>query len=141
MNLRERIAKRIEQERSIAENSRVVAELLKPERDRWDSKPRVPYNVYAVRMQIDHANSAKRDLEFAEDLEALLAFAPRPIMEAPLDGTTVIVIGQYCGEARARAAFWSEDEDGTGAWYECEADSHPIPFVPDCFMAYPMDTP
>jgi hypothetical protein len=66
-----RLAKRAELEREIAANSRIVADLLKPQREAF--KGREGHNVYAVRMQIDHQRSAEKDDAFAADLEQAVA--------------------------------------------------------------------
>lgn len=64
----ERLRKRAEEEREIAANSAVVAGLLKPQLDRFTNRE-PPWNTYAVRVALDHRNSAKKDAEFADDLE------------------------------------------------------------------------
>lgn len=70
LELAERLEKRASQDRSYSENNRIVAELLQPQLDRFDARnPDEPWNTYAVRMQLDHRNSAKRDAESADDLE------------------------------------------------------------------------
>lgn len=73
-----RLRKRIEEERSIAENSRIVAELLQPQLDAFNRRDGT-FNLYAVRMQLDHHNSAKKDAQFADDLAALLEFVENAI--------------------------------------------------------------
>jgi hypothetical protein len=72
--LAERLLKRAEQERAIAANSRVVADLLKPQMDKFDARdPEQPWNTYAVRMQLGHQRSAEKDEAFALDLETAAA--------------------------------------------------------------------
>lgn len=76
--LLDRIRKRVELERGYAENNRVVAELLQPQLDAFDRRDGT-HNTYAVRMQLDHRNSAKKDAQFADDLAALLDFVENAI--------------------------------------------------------------
>jgi hypothetical protein len=71
LKLAERLEKRAAQERDYAHNSQVVFDLLKPEFDRFEE--RTGHNIYAVRMAVDHKNSAKRDAAFADDLEQAAA--------------------------------------------------------------------
>lgn len=65
--LLERLEKRAKQDRDYAANNAVVAALLEPEYAKFEA--RTGHNLYAVRMQIDHRNSAKRDAAWADDLE------------------------------------------------------------------------
>jgi len=66
--LAERLEKRAKKEREIATNNFVVAQLLDPEFAKFEAREG-PYNIYAVRMAVDHRNSAKKDAAFADDLE------------------------------------------------------------------------
>lgn len=82
-----RLLKRAELEREIAANSRVVAELLMPQREAFNE--RQGHNVYAVLMQIDHQRNAEKDDAFASDLEqaaaALRASTPIQNHKGPHD--------------------------------------------------------
>ena len=69
LELAERLKARALKERQIAANSLVVAQLLQPEIAKFEARDE-PCNLYAVRLAIDHRDSAKRDAAFADDLEA-----------------------------------------------------------------------
>jgi hypothetical protein len=69
-DLVERLRKRSKLEREIADNSALVFELLQPEFAKFEA--REAFNVYAVRMAVDHKNSAAKDKAFADDLDTLL---------------------------------------------------------------------
>lgn len=71
----ERLEKRVEQDRSCAEDSQVVADLLAPEFAKFHSR-KAPWNTYAVRMAVDHQNSVRRDTAFADDLDAARTAIP-----------------------------------------------------------------
>lgn len=72
LELAERLEKRAKQDREYAINSSVVLGLLEPELAKFSAREG-PWNTYAVRMAIEHRNSAKRDNAFADDLEAAAA--------------------------------------------------------------------
>lgn len=76
----ERLRKRAEEDRQCEVNNRIVSELLQPQLDAFDKRDG-SHNTYAVRVQLNHRNSAKRDEQYADDLEAvvaLLAASPEP---------------------------------------------------------------
>jgi hypothetical protein len=76
-----RLEKRAEEDKACAENSRVVADLLAPEVDKFDRRPDgAQWNTYAVRMAVDHRNSVKRDSLYATDLcEAVAALSAQAL--------------------------------------------------------------
>lgn len=66
-DLLDRLRQRVKEERQIAENSEAVARLLQNEVRHFEAGE--PYNLYVVRMALDHRNSAQKDEAFANDLE------------------------------------------------------------------------
>lgn len=64
-----RLEKRAEQDRSYAENNTVVADLLETQMALFNAREG-QWNTYAVRMAVDHRQSAKKDTQFADDLDA-----------------------------------------------------------------------
>lgn len=79
LELATRLEKRAKDERDYAANNTLVAELLQPEFAKWEAR-KEPFNLYAVRMAVEHRNSAKKDAAFADDLEQAIAIirAQRP---------------------------------------------------------------
>ena len=67
-----RLSKRAADDRSYAENNTIVASMLQPQMDAFDRRDGT-HNLYAVRLQLDHRNSAKKDMQFADDLEMAIA--------------------------------------------------------------------
>ena len=78
--LAERLQKRADQDRSYAKNNTIVADLLQPQMDAFEARD--GHNVYAVRMAVDHRNSAKRDTQWADDLDAAIALTRAASEEA-----------------------------------------------------------
>lgn len=66
-----RLRNRAEEDRACARNSEVVSDLLQPQLDAFNQRDG-SHNTYAVRLQLDHRNSAKRDRQYADDLEAAI---------------------------------------------------------------------
>jgi len=65
--LEERLRKRAYEFRRCAENSRVVENALSEQIERFHNNS--PHNVYAVRLALDHRDSAASDYKTADDLE------------------------------------------------------------------------
>lgn len=59
----------------------------------------------------------------------------RRMVNAPLDGTWVILLGTVHGEPAATAAFWSADPDP--GWYAGEAHSRPVFLKPQGWLPCP----
>ena len=73
-DLVERLTKRAKEDRQCAANSAIIADLLEPQMALFRaSNPDAPWNTYTVRMAVDHANSVKRDTQYAIDLEVAAA--------------------------------------------------------------------
>ncbi|UYE95909.1 hypothetical protein KNLIENLN_00097 [Sinorhizobium phage NV1.1.1] len=64
----ERLRKRADEDLACAANNDAVADALKPQMDRFNKLVEGEHNTYAVRMFLDHHNSAKRDRQYAADL-------------------------------------------------------------------------
>jgi hypothetical protein len=70
--LMERLAKRAKEDRDCEANNLIVADALSGQMDAFDRRDGT-HSVYAVRMAVDHRQSAKRDAQYAADLEAAIA--------------------------------------------------------------------
>ena len=71
-----RLRKREDEDRKCAANSQVIVDLLQPQMELFDLRDGAhPWNTYAVRMAVDHQNSAKRDRQYAQDIADVLALA------------------------------------------------------------------
>jgi len=66
-DLTERLRKRADEDAKCAENSKVVADLLRPQLDAFEANEDHG-NIYAIRMAVDHRDSVKRDGQYAADL-------------------------------------------------------------------------
>lgn len=72
-----RLKKRLEEDRCCALNNDVAYQLLKPELDKFNEAqknvcPTIGYNVYAVKLAVDHRNNAKKDHQYVADLEKVI---------------------------------------------------------------------
>ena len=65
-----RLEKRAAEDRAIQTNNETIAEALKGQRMLFDEGFRSPSNTFAVRLQLDYENCAKRDASLAADWEA-----------------------------------------------------------------------
>jgi len=107
MDIVKRLHKRAEKIDVAIANSRVVADLLKPQIDAFEQ--RTGHNIYAVRMAVDHENSIKRDeketaeLRQAADTIDALCEACRYIIDAGETGDEMTAI------EKARAALAKAD--------------------------------
>jgi hypothetical protein len=63
----ERLQARADEDRKCADNAAVLIALLQPEVDKFDA--RESFNLYAVRMSVDHSSGLKKDIAYANDLE------------------------------------------------------------------------
>ncbi len=63
----ERLRKRADEDQQCADNDMVIVDALADQMRLFDERDG-GYNTYAVRMAVDHRNSAKRDRQFAADL-------------------------------------------------------------------------
>lgn len=66
-DLTKRLRERADEDAKCAENSKVVADLLRPQLEAFEANEDQG-NVYAIRMAVDHRNSVKRDGQYAADL-------------------------------------------------------------------------
>ena len=66
-DLIERLRKRAAEDETCAVNNEAVAEAFSDQM-RLFEEGRGQHNIYAVRMAVDHRNSAKRDRQYAADL-------------------------------------------------------------------------
>lgn len=96
-DLTERLRKRAEEDAKCAENSKVVADLLRPQLEAFEANEDKG-NIYAIRMAVDHRNSVERDGQYAADL-----------LEA---ATTLETLTQE--NARLREAGWRGIESAPG---------------------------
>lgn len=68
----ERLGKRASEDERCAANNQVVADALSSQMESFDRRDG-SHNTYAVRLALDHSQSAKRDAGYAADLRAAIA--------------------------------------------------------------------
>lgn len=114
----QRLRKYEKEARETAANCEVVAAALAGQIEALEA--RTGHNIYAVRLAVDHRNSAKRETQFADDIAAVLSrmCGPgevvvqgwQPIETAPKDGSWFL-------STRGGVPYVTSWDDGEGRFF------------------------